>query len=136
MWWHNILNDGAAPSQVDVSRAEAMPHELEIISAVVAGYTDGEIGEYLKIAEGMVEHHLSTAFEKLGVSTRLELALFAVNQGGYHYQSFLRVQLGWAYPLPPQKAGERATAEARMDISEAWRKFGLTLREWSPGPAW
>jgi DNA-binding NarL/FixJ family response regulator len=28
-----------------------------------------------------VKHHLSNIFDKLGVSTRLELALFAVNQG-------------------------------------------------------
>lgn len=57
------------------------PRELEIVSAVVAGYSNREIAEYFKISEDTVKHHLSNIFDKLGVSTRLELALFAVNQG-------------------------------------------------------
>jgi DNA-binding NarL/FixJ family response regulator len=56
------------------------PMELEIISAVVAGYANREIAEHFKISEDTVKHHLSNIFDKLGVSTRLELALFAVNQ--------------------------------------------------------
>ncbi|HXX27137.1 MAG TPA: response regulator transcription factor [Terriglobales bacterium] len=56
------------------------PRELEIVSAVVAGYSNKEIAEYFKISEDTVKHHLSNIFDKLGVSTRLELALFAVNQ--------------------------------------------------------
>ena len=50
------------------------PRELEIVSAVVAGYSNKEIAEYT------VKHHLSNIVDKPGVSTRLELALFAVNQ--------------------------------------------------------
>jgi len=56
------------------------PRELEIVSAVVAGYSNKEVAEYFKISEDTVKHHLSNIFDKLGVSTRLELALFAVNQ--------------------------------------------------------
>jgi len=56
------------------------PRELEIVSTVVAGYSNKEIAEYFKISEDTVKHHLSNVFDKLGVSTRLELALFAVNQ--------------------------------------------------------
>jgi two-component system nitrate/nitrite response regulator NarL len=56
------------------------PRELEIVSAVVAGYANKEIAHYFKISEDTVKHHLSNIFDKLGVSTRLELALFAVNQ--------------------------------------------------------
>ena len=56
------------------------PRELEIISAVVAGYANKEIAEHFKISEDTVKHHLSNIFDKVGVSTRLELALFAVNQ--------------------------------------------------------
>ena len=56
------------------------PRELEIVSAIVAGYANREVAEYFKISEDTVKHHLSNIFDKLGVSTRLELALFAVNQ--------------------------------------------------------
>ena len=53
--------------------------ELEIISAVVEGYSNKEIAAHLRISEDTVRDYLSNSFDKLGVSTRLELALFAVN---------------------------------------------------------
>jgi len=56
------------------------PRELEIIAAVVAGFANKEIAQYFKISEDTVKHHLSNIFDKVGVSSRLELALFAVNQ--------------------------------------------------------
>jgi len=56
------------------------PRELEVISAVVAGFANKEIAQHFKISEDTVKHHLSNIFDKVGVSTRLELALFAVNQ--------------------------------------------------------
>ena len=55
------------------------PRELEIVSAVVAGFSNKEIAQYFRISEDTVKHHLSNIFDKVGVSTRLELALFAVN---------------------------------------------------------
>jgi two-component system, NarL family, nitrate/nitrite response regulator NarL len=45
------------------------PRELEIVSAVVAGYSNKEIAEYFKISEDTVKQHLSNIFDKLGVST-------------------------------------------------------------------
>lgn len=56
------------------------PRELEIVSTVVAGYANKEIAQHFKISEDTVKHHLSNIFDKVGVSSRLELALFAVNQ--------------------------------------------------------
>jgi len=53
--------------------------ELEIVSTVVAGLSNKEIAQHFKLSEDTVKHHLSNIFDKLGVSTRLELALFAVN---------------------------------------------------------
>lgn len=50
------------------------PRELEIISAVQAGYSNKEIAEYFKISQDTVEHHLRNIFDKLG-STPLEIAL-------------------------------------------------------------
>ena len=43
------------------------------------GYSNIEIAQHCHIEENTVKHHLSNIFDKLGVSTRLELALFAVN---------------------------------------------------------
>ena len=55
------------------------PREIDIISAIVDGYTNKDIAEKFSIAEQTVKHHLGNIFDKLGVSNRLELALFAVN---------------------------------------------------------
>ena len=54
--------------------------ELDIVGAIVAGFANKDIANKFKISEDTVKHHLSNIFDKLGVSTRLELALFAVNQ--------------------------------------------------------
>jgi len=55
------------------------PRELEIVTMVVAGYSNPEIATRCSISEQTVKHHLTNIFNKLGVSNRLELALFAVN---------------------------------------------------------
>lgn len=55
------------------------PRELEVITMVVAGYSNPEIAARCTISEQTVKHHLTNIFNKLGVSNRLELALFAVN---------------------------------------------------------
>jgi two-component system, NarL family, nitrate/nitrite response regulator NarL len=55
------------------------PRELQTIATVVAGYPNKEIAQQFSISEDTVKHHLSSIFDKLGVSNRLELALFAIN---------------------------------------------------------
>jgi two-component system, NarL family, nitrate/nitrite response regulator NarL len=54
--------------------------ELEIIAAIVAAYSNRDIATKLQISEKTVKRHLTNIFEKIGVSTRLELALFAMNK--------------------------------------------------------
>lgn len=51
--------------------------ELEIVRMVVAGLTNKQIAERLSIAENTVKSHLTHIFNKVGASTRVELALFA-----------------------------------------------------------
>lgn len=55
------------------------PRELEIVVMVVAGYSNPDIAQRCSISQQTVKHHISNIFDKLGVSNRLELALFAVN---------------------------------------------------------
>ncbi|MGH9404854.1 MAG: response regulator transcription factor [Terriglobia bacterium] len=57
------------------------PRELKIISRIASGYNNKDIAREFRLSESAFRRRLTTAFEKAGVSTRLELALFAVSHG-------------------------------------------------------
>jgi DNA-binding NarL/FixJ family response regulator len=70
------------------STAEAASHggkplvsnrEQEIVQLVVQGFRNKEIGIKLSITEQTVKNHLHNIFDKLGVSDRLELTLYAMH---------------------------------------------------------
>jgi two-component system, NarL family, nitrate/nitrite response regulator NarL len=52
--------------------------ELQVVSAVVAGLSNKQIAQHFNIAEDTVKHHLRNIFDKTGVSSRLEPAIFAI----------------------------------------------------------
>jgi two-component system, NarL family, nitrate/nitrite response regulator NarL len=58
--------------------------EVDIITKIAGGRSNREVGEEFAISERTVKHHLTNIFGKVGVSSRLQLALFAVNQ---HFMS-------------------------------------------------
>jgi two-component system, NarL family, nitrate/nitrite response regulator NarL len=53
--------------------------EKQVVQLVVQGYRNREIGQKLFISDQTVKNHLSNIFDKLGVSDRLELALYAIH---------------------------------------------------------
>jgi two-component system nitrate/nitrite response regulator NarL len=55
--------------------------ELEIVAAIVTGDSNRDIADRLSISLQTVKHHLTSIFDKTGVSSRLELALFAIRHG-------------------------------------------------------
>lgn len=57
------------------------PRELQITKFIAEGHTNRDIAEQANISEETVKHHLKRIFDKTGVSTRLELAIFAMNHG-------------------------------------------------------
>jgi two-component system nitrate/nitrite response regulator NarL len=52
--------------------------ELEVVALIVKGYSNREIAKHFQLSEETVKRHLSNTFEKLNISTRLELAIFAI----------------------------------------------------------
>jgi DNA-binding NarL/FixJ family response regulator len=54
------------------------PRELEVIGCVVQGRSNRDIAQQFHLSEETVKRHLSNIFEKTDVSTRLELALYAI----------------------------------------------------------
>ena len=55
--------------------------EREIVQLVAQGFRNREIGEKLFISEQTVKNHIHNIFDKIGVSDRLELALYAIHHG-------------------------------------------------------
>jgi len=62
-------------------RYNLTPRELEVVRAVLDGLANKEIATLLGVTEATVKHHLTSIFDKVGVSNRLELALFATHHG-------------------------------------------------------
>ena len=54
------------------------PRELEVVGCIVEGCSNRDIAKQFTLSEETVKRHLSNIFDKTGVSTRLELALFAI----------------------------------------------------------
>jgi DNA-binding NarL/FixJ family response regulator len=61
-------------------RAGLTPRELEVVSAIVAGLSNKDMARQYAISEQTVKHHLTRIYSKLGVSNRLELALYAMQR--------------------------------------------------------
>jgi DNA-binding NarL/FixJ family response regulator len=67
------------------AEADAVPagmltrRELQIVEAIVEGSSNKDIGHQFDLSEQTVKNHLSHIFDKVGVSNRLELALYAVH---------------------------------------------------------
>ncbi len=57
------------------------PREREVIRLVGQGLKNKEIAQALSISEITVRHHLTSIFSKLGVSDRLELIIYACQNG-------------------------------------------------------
>ena len=55
--------------------------EMEVLQNIVAGSTNQEVDHALKISEKTVEKHVRAILKKMGVSSRVEAAVQAVQQG-------------------------------------------------------
>lgn len=83
-----VIRQFASPSEFPAAanngkttreRAQLSQREREIIILIAQGYKNKEIAEKMFITEQTVKNHLHNVFDKLGVSDRLELALYAIH---------------------------------------------------------
>jgi len=65
--------------QRDRERSPLSQREREIVALVAQGFKNKEMSEKMFISEQTVKNHLHNIFDKLGVSDRLELALYAIH---------------------------------------------------------
>jgi DNA-binding CsgD family transcriptional regulator len=92
--------------------------EIQVATLVWQGLTNRDIAGVLSTSEQVVKNYLRTAFDKLGVWTRLELALYVASHGGASWH----LELGLA-PLPPRSIGEW---KVRSGDSEVGQLAGLS----------
>ena len=83
-----VMREFAAPSESASQgglrtrdRSPLSQREREIVALVAQGYKNKEMAEKMFISEQTVKNHLHNIFDKLGVSDRLELALYAIHKG-------------------------------------------------------
>lgn len=83
-----VIRHFSSPAELNASQPNGKPsrersqlsqREREIIILIAQGYKNKEIAEKMFITEQTVKNHLHNVFDKLGVSDRLELALYAIH---------------------------------------------------------
>jgi DNA-binding NarL/FixJ family response regulator len=72
---HDLMEKAAMPQHKTYGLT---PRELEVVGCIVEGCSNRDIARQFSLSEETVKRHLSNIFDKTGVSTRLELALFAI----------------------------------------------------------
>ncbi len=72
---HDLMQQAAVP---DRKTFGLTPREMEVVGCIVEGCSNRDIAKQFGLSEETVKRHLSNIFDKTGVSTRLELAMFAI----------------------------------------------------------
>ncbi|HUB20406.1 MAG TPA: response regulator transcription factor [Acidobacteriaceae bacterium] len=72
---HDLMQQASVP---DRKTFGLTPREMEVVGCIVEGCSNRDIAKQFGLSEETVKRHLSNIFDKTGVSTRLELAMFAI----------------------------------------------------------
>jgi DNA-binding NarL/FixJ family response regulator len=80
------IQDIAVPSELTENdmvgmrvRDRLTAKELKIVALIVQGYKNKEIASQLGTTEQVIKNYLRNVYDKIGVSDRLELALFTIH---------------------------------------------------------
>ena len=89
--------------------------EIQVAMLVWEGQTNREIGNVSGTTEQVIKNYLRNTFDKLGVWSRLELALYVAAHGGTHWRDPVAVPpqpaaLTAESPQLPQQTSQRAAA--------------------------
>ena len=69
-----------------VERDRFSPRERDILAALAQGESNKEIARKLDLAESTVKIHVQNIFKKLNMSSRVQVALYAVENGYGHHR--------------------------------------------------
>jgi DNA-binding NarL/FixJ family response regulator len=65
------------------------PREEQVVALVAEGLANREVARELNLSEHTIKKYLFRIFDKLGISTRVELVLYAVNHGDPRHAEWL-----------------------------------------------
>jgi DNA-binding NarL/FixJ family response regulator len=105
----NWVQDMRAPSEIVSEndfvgarvRDRLTPKELRIVALIVQGFKNKEIAKQLGTTEQVIKNYLRNVYDKIGVSDRLELALFTVH---HRILAEAAAATAAAHGTPPQPA--------------------------------
>jgi DNA-binding CsgD family transcriptional regulator len=86
--------------------------EVQVATLVWEGQTNREISKVIGTTEQVIKNYLRNTFDKLGVWSRLELALYVAAHGGLHWRDSFQTT-----PASPTKAATPSQAQAAKSIS-------------------
>jgi len=87
--------------------------EIQVATLVWQGLTNKDIASALRTSEQVVKNYLRTTFDKLGVWTRLELALYVASHGGVNWHA----QMGNGL-MPPSTSFGVSLREERVPLAD------------------
>lgn len=87
------------------------PRELKIVDRVASGSSNKEVGQEFNISERTVKHHLTNVFNKLGISGRVGLAVFALENGLVNKR---QTDASWGCWRETDEDGEPAETSVRV----------------------
>ena len=64
-----------------VTEHELSPREIEVLRLLAQGLENNEIADHLSISPRTVRNHVSSILNKLGVTNRIQAAIYAVRRG-------------------------------------------------------
>ena len=106
------IQDIAVPSELTENdmvglrvRDRLTAKELRIVALIVQGYKSKEIATQLGTTEQVIKNYLRNVYDKIGVSDRLELALFTI-----HHRILNEAAAATAAAHQPQSPGPGAGA--------------------------
>jgi DNA-binding NarL/FixJ family response regulator len=81
------------------SRGRSMltPREEQVVALVAEGLSNREVARELSLSEHTIKKYLFRIFDKLGISSRVELVLYAVNHGAPLHAEWLAGTSGPSY---------------------------------------
>jgi DNA-binding CsgD family transcriptional regulator len=79
---------------------------VQVAALVYEGLTNREIGVSIGTTEQVIKNYLRVVFDKLGVWSRLELALYIANHGAEHWRERMLAEAAPADKVPSEEHAE------------------------------